>query len=64
MSSSENANNENDANAVLPTLLLEKSRQLYECAYQRFKTWCDEKKFKEAVTEKVPLVCFVNKVKP
>jgi hypothetical protein len=49
MSSSENANNENDANAVLPTLLLEKSRQLYECAYQRFKTWCDEKKFKEAV---------------
>jgi hypothetical protein len=28
-----------------------------------FKTWCDEKKVKETVTEKVRVACFVNKAK-
>jgi hypothetical protein len=45
VSSSEYPSTENDANAGLANLLAEKSSQVYEYAYQRFKTRCAEKKF-------------------
>jgi hypothetical protein len=52
VSSSEYPGTENDANAALANLLPEKSNQVYEYAYQHFKTRCDDKNVKEAVTEK------------
>jgi hypothetical protein len=63
VSSSEYPGTKNEANAALANLLPEKSNQVYEYAYQRFKTKCDEKNVKEAVTEKVLVTCFVNKAK-
>jgi hypothetical protein len=63
VSYSEYPGTENDANAALANLLPEKSSQVYEYACQRFKTRCDEKNGKEAVTEKVLVTYFVNKAK-
>jgi hypothetical protein len=48
---------------LLQNMLPEKSSQVNEYAYQRFKTRYDEKNVKEAIKEKILVTCFVNRAK-